>query len=202
MSESQPDDTGGPPSFFDQAAPHRARGHVLESPDVKDKLMALLRAGNSYVGCLRMLRIPQSSGESYLARGRPDNAPEPHRSFFLEVQAARAMHEAGLVKVLDDAARKGDWRAAAHVLERRHPEEWAPRPEVTGPSERIEIKLVLPNAPGHIDVRDPLPVESDAAIIPELSVQTESTDNAQGPPEPEDAVIVDEDETPDDGAHG
>ena len=57
-----------------------------------------------------------------------------------EVDRAEADSEVNLVKLVDDAARGGDWRAAKWLLEARHKERWSTRTEVTG-ADGGEIKV-------------------------------------------------------------
>jgi hypothetical protein len=51
----------------------------------------------------------------------PGLAPE------IEAALERATSEARLVALIAQAASKGNWRAAAFILERRYPERWARR---------------------------------------------------------------------------
>jgi hypothetical protein len=75
---------------------------------------------------------------AYLARERP--APELHEpappAHQLDAQSvlAEALSEPRLVASVAKAAAMGQWRAAAWLLERRHPERWGARTREVEPA--------------------------------------------------------------------
>lgn len=65
--------------------------------------------------------------------------------FAKQLECAEGMAELGYLKNIQAAARKEQyWRAAAWVLERRHPQEWGPRsPNVLTPEEVHQLLAAL-----------------------------------------------------------
>lgn len=96
-------------------------------PEVSDRILQMLRAGNYVDVACRAAGIGQSTFYDWLARGdREGKAPAdaPFREFREHVDQARAEGEARNVAVIAKAATR-DWKAAAFLLERQYPERWA-----------------------------------------------------------------------------
>lgn len=82
----------------------------------------------------KLARISPSTLYDWLARGR--NGEEPYAEFLERVKAAEAKGEDELVAIVRAAAkdtdeRRGQWQAAAWLLERRRPEAYALKREPT-----------------------------------------------------------------------
>jgi hypothetical protein len=98
------------------------------TPDTQDTIVFALRGGMTDDVAGGMAQISRRTLQAWLARGaRPGRAHARYRAFRAAVDRARADCEASLVARMTLAAQRGDWKAAAWLLERAYPERWAPR---------------------------------------------------------------------------
>lgn len=94
------------------------------TPDVQDKIVSLLRAGGYVEAAAQAAGISPSTFHDWMARGeRTGKADKPYRDFKAAVDQARAEAESMHLALVSRAARD-DWRAAAWLLERQHPDRW------------------------------------------------------------------------------
>lgn len=103
------------------------------TPEVSERIVRAIRAGNYPEVAAAHAGIHASTYYRWMERGAlAGEAPEddPYRHFRAEVARALADSEAAEVGLVVQAARGGDWRAAAWVLERRFPDRWARRERV------------------------------------------------------------------------
>jgi hypothetical protein len=84
--------------------------------EVQDRVVALIRAGNTVQVAAQAAGICRRTFHLWMARD-----DDPYRAFRAAVEQARADAEASLVA----RAARGNWRAAAFLLEQRFPERWA-----------------------------------------------------------------------------
>ena len=70
-----------------------------------------------------------STFNSWMRRGAVEE-DGVYRDLYAKVKHAEAFAESGLVTIIKDAA-PSDWRAAAHILERRWPGKWAKHDHVS-----------------------------------------------------------------------
>jgi hypothetical protein len=100
--------------------------------DVAAKIIAFIRRGNTIETAARCAGIHRDTFYDWMKRGRKGQSG--YREFADQVDTAVAQAEALHVEVLREAS-KDDWRAAAWILERRNPRDWArqDRTVVTGP---------------------------------------------------------------------
>jgi transposase len=97
------------------SAAHRRRGRPLKlTPEVADRIVGLVRAGNDVKTACGAAGVPRRSVTRWLAR---------YPWFRERVDRARAEGEASLVTRLALAARDDPW-AAAKLLELAYPEHW------------------------------------------------------------------------------
>lgn len=105
------------------------------------KFMAAIRVHSTLTDACAFARISWGSYVRYMARSNglvddPTTLPEHDRSEFdradwpyfdfrAELAAAQAEAKLGLLDRLDNASRKGHWRATLAMLERKYPNEWA-----------------------------------------------------------------------------
>lgn len=88
------------------------------------KLLAILRTGNYLAVACRSVGLAETTFRQWLTRGRDeDEADERLRRFRESVEEARAQGEVRNVAAIARAAAE-DWKAAAWLLERQHPERW------------------------------------------------------------------------------
>jgi transposase len=106
--------------------PQRAIGRPTKlTPTVQAAIAESIAAGAYPEQAARAAGIGRSTYYEWLQRGQAGEQPF---SDFLDTLRAREAHaEVVAVTVLRDAAAAGDWRAAAHLLERRFPERWGRR---------------------------------------------------------------------------
>jgi hypothetical protein len=90
--------------------------------EVRDAILASIEAGAYAEQAARAAGIAPST--FYAWRERGEAGEEPFLEFVEALRAREAIAEIVAVTVLRDAAAGGDWRAAAHFLERRFPQRW------------------------------------------------------------------------------
>lgn len=96
------------------------------SPELRDKVAGLIRAGNTVEVAADAAGIGESTFYDWMARGsKAGKAEAPFREFREVVERAQGEAEAVLVTRIAKAAQDGSWSAAAWLLERRNPERWA-----------------------------------------------------------------------------
>lgn len=105
---------GGRPPLFNQERAERLLEAVARGLPYK---LAASYAGISYDTFLRWRR-----------RGRGEDAPEEFRQFCDQLRLAEGEAAFRLVGRVEEAAERGDWRAAGWILSRRHPEYWGANP--------------------------------------------------------------------------
>jgi hypothetical protein len=104
------------------------------TPEVQDRIVAALRAGNYQETAAAYAGISRTAFFDWLERGR--NEPESIYAVFLDaVEKAKADAEVRDVALIDKAAHDGSWQAAAWKLERKFPQKWGRvnRTEISGP---------------------------------------------------------------------
>lgn len=152
-----------PAKRADCATATRAREPYKLSRQVIDKLIEATAAGLTWQRAARWARIDSST----LRRWRLEAEDAPAGSLLAELREglswAAVAGEFHLANVIHDAAPK-DWRAAAWLLERRHPKQWGKRsadpapvaPVQAGPSDGDIARAILAErraeAPHPIDV--------------------------------------------------
>lgn len=106
--------------------------------DTRDTLARVIGAGGTYALAATVAGISERTLYAWLERGDPARRrarDAPHRDLRAAIDRARAQRESDLVLQMTRAAQRGSWRAAAWLLERRHPERWAT------PSQRDAIRV-------------------------------------------------------------
>jgi transposase len=93
------------------------------TPEVAARIVAAIRAGNYLEPSARSAGIAPATFYRWMRKGKKDSRGM-YRDFYEAVERASAEAEVHAVAVIRRAANEGDWRAAAHFLERRHPEGW------------------------------------------------------------------------------
>jgi len=103
----------------------RKRGRPLELTPQKEKIILdAIRDGASYTLAAELSGIHYVTLNRWRNAGSyPWGAPEL-RDFCYKLEKAKSEGELNLIKIINKAARKGDWKAAAWQLERRNPQVW------------------------------------------------------------------------------
>ena len=119
------------------------------NPEVSEKIVRAIRAGNYPEVAARHAGVHPATYYRWMERGELEGSAvedDPYRQFRAEVDRAIADAEAAEVGLVIKAARDGDWRAAAWLLERRFSERWARR-------ERLDQLHVIeePDEAGELD---------------------------------------------------
>ncbi len=97
------------------------------TPELADKLVALVAAGNFITTALVVVGVSQPTYYDWLDKGDPAGADEQwaaHRELRARIETARAEGIALNVSIIQQAAKK-DWRAGAWLLERTAPERFS-----------------------------------------------------------------------------
>lgn len=117
------------------------------TPEVQERIASLLRAGNTVEIASQAAGISPETYYAWMNRGLTDKpADKPYREFRSAVETARAESEAVLVTRIAKAAANGSWTAAAWLLERRNPAQWAKASERRALAEQDDSEAVDPFA--------------------------------------------------------
>lgn len=98
------------------------------NPKLKDNLITSIKLGNTLEAACGVVGLPYDTFAEWRQRGEgrhPTRKPLPdYVQFAQEVNQAIAEAQLRLIKRIHDAS-DNDWKAAAWILERRHPEHWS-----------------------------------------------------------------------------
>lgn len=95
-------------------------------------LLALLENGLPRTEALALVNLPHRTYSRWMQQGQaeddtdPDSPPTFYWHFWRSVMRAEAMFAMAAVALITQAARRGSWRAAAWLLERKYPDMWGP----------------------------------------------------------------------------
>jgi hypothetical protein len=131
------------------------------TPELQDRILAALRAGNYQETAAVYGGISRDTFYYWLERGRDE--PESIYSDFSDaVEKAKADAEVRDVALIDKAAHDGSWQAAAWKLERKFPNKWGRvnRTEISGPD----------GAPVKVDI------DAKASLLQKLGLDADSED--------------------------
>lgn len=144
----------------------RARRRLGLTDALEGELCQMLRAGVYLETAALAAGVPKSTVYDWLARGQaaPPGARGDEgrlRRFADEVERARARGEAHLVTSITRAARDGDWRAGAWLLERTQVDRYAK------PSQRAHVAPGTPGqpAPDHDPGDDMADLEAGGNVV-------------------------------------
>lgn len=107
---------------------------------VQARVVDAIRAGASREKAAQEAGIDRSTLQRYLARGQGPKAPVRFQKFVEAFKAAEVAAYLASVDSIPQAADRGDWRAAAFMLERRHSDEFgrnAPERDGAGGDESV-----------------------------------------------------------------
>jgi transposase-like protein len=95
------------------------------TPEVRDRIVAAVRAGNYYEPAARSAGISPATLHRWMEKGSK-SASGIQREFHDAVKRAAAELEVEITARIRKAASE-DWRAGLSLLERRHPDRWGRR---------------------------------------------------------------------------
>lgn len=125
-----------------KAAPKPRGAQTRLTPETQDKIVTALKAGNYLETAAALSGIAISTLHTWLDKGRTarnlaavgHEPATPHDAEYMDfleaVEKARAEAEARSVVLVQQAAQKGTWQAAAWYLERTAPKRWGRKAEV------------------------------------------------------------------------
>jgi hypothetical protein len=99
------------------------------TPDATERLLAAIRAGATRRDAALAAGIHRRTFERWMTRAAEPSAPAEYAAFAASIERAEAEGRVALGAIITRAARK-DWRAAAHLLAVRDPDNWAKREKV------------------------------------------------------------------------
>lgn len=104
------------------------------TPEVQERIVSAIRAGNYLETASAYAGIDQSTLHKWISRSKEPDASAALVEFRQSVERARAEAEVRTVALIQQAA-SNSWQAAAWYLERSHPKRWARREkvEMSGP---------------------------------------------------------------------
>jgi hypothetical protein len=111
----------------------KGRPHKLTAA-VQGRIVEAVRAGATREQAAAAAGIGKRTLQRWLAQGEGNRPPARFERFAAALREAEAGMVVDAVEGIQEAARAGDWRARAWLLERRHPAEWGRRTahELTG----------------------------------------------------------------------
>lgn len=111
----------------------------LLSIECERALIAAIEKGMPLKESAMLAGISYDTLNRWTKRGENEDAPEEFRHLCKALNRAKAVAMLRHVSVIDRAGERGDWRASAWILERRHPEKFGRiTSEETGKSQRSD----------------------------------------------------------------
>jgi hypothetical protein len=171
----------------------RRRGRPSKlTPEVRDRFLNAIRAGNYYSACAGYAGIDEQTFRNWRKRGEDElkrleesrrrrmrERERPYVEFVLELRAAEAEAEVRMVTQWQ-AQMPTDWRAARAFLATRYPERWAPKPIEVDVDHRVAGRVVFETV-----VEVPPPVDPPAIIEGEARLIGDGPDEG-----PDDALAA------------
>ena len=122
---------------------HRNTGRPSKLvPEKTEKILAALRGGNYIETAAALADVSKDCVFEWLRRGAREKRGKFHE-FSVAVQKAMAYSEAKDLSVISKAADKGDWKASAWRLSKRHGDRWGERETVRiggEPGRPVEVR--------------------------------------------------------------
>ena len=164
------------------AVPDRGPGRPSKfTEDTRDKILTALRMGHYRTVAATYAGISHETLRRWLKEAENPTAPPEYRAFRDDVDVAEAQAEVIDLGLVRQAARDGEWRAAAWRLERAHPDRW-------GKKDQSEVHVM-----GQIDHNVEVTVGADPISIAALAQSLQNQAAEQGfPGEIVDAEVVED----------
>lgn len=100
------------------------------TPALQSKVISAIKAGAYVETAAAFAGISKDTFYAWLRKGAKESPGQPYREFSDAVEEAQVFSELNDLRVIDQAAAKGQWQAAAWRLERKFPQRWGRRQEV------------------------------------------------------------------------
>lgn len=139
------------------------------TPELTAALCAELKLGMSIRGACQHVGIDDSTFRKWMMRG--EAGEEPFVTFRTEATRAKADGVRALVATVRKAASQ-DWRAAAWILERREPDDWSKRTEISGPGGAP--------VPVAVDLRAEVRAQAAALTATDLGIPADVLSDGEG----------------------
>ena len=108
----------------------------------EESILDNLRLGSSRRSAAELSGVSARTLQRWIKRGEEGESEEWER-FAHKVYRAEAVAEGHAVDLILEAAKKGDWRAAAWWLERRHPNRWSKSQHVAIEADNSPMEIVV-----------------------------------------------------------
>lgn len=119
-----------------KATPRKIGRPTKFTPEVRERILIAIRAGNYIDTAAQSAGINKDTFYSWMAKAETSGAPKEYYDFADDIKKARAEAEIQAVGVIQQAANRGTWQAAAWYLERSYPDRFGrTRIETSGVAE-------------------------------------------------------------------
>lgn len=114
---------------------------TLFTPEVQAKIIGFIRLGAYIETAARAAGISRPTFQEWMKRG--GKGEEPFAGFIAAIEKAMGESEVKDLAHLENAAKNGNWQAAAWRLERRFPKKYGRKLEIAGaPDAPINVSVV------------------------------------------------------------
>lgn len=120
----------------------RGRPSLLTASKQRVILSAIER-GLSYKQASALAGISYDSFNRWRKQGMSPEATPEIRDFCNQLEASQARGADSLLATINDACKKGSWKAAAWMLERRFPENWDRSRKEDDPLEMFSLRELI-----------------------------------------------------------
>ncbi len=110
------------------------------TPEIIELVSNAVLHGASYQSAARSGGIHYDTFNEWMKKGREAKSGI-YREFSEALETANAQCEVNMVRVIQSAAAKGDWKAALEWLKRRRRNEWGDNVDVTSGGKTLEIGI-------------------------------------------------------------
>lgn len=107
-----------------KATPRKIGRPTKFTPEVRERILIAIRAGNYIDTAAQSAGISKDTFYSWMTKGETPGAPKEYSDFTDAVKKARAEAEVNAVAIIQQAANRGNWRAAAWYLEKSFPDRY------------------------------------------------------------------------------
>jgi len=143
------------------------------TPKLKKDFLDAIAAGSHYEPACAYVGISYSTFRIWMQRGQGTHKTRKTSQEFVDfveaVQGAEAKGEISAIAAIRGATKK-DWRSAAWMLERRHPDRWSVTQKI-----QLQLEAELNAIYDKIENDETIPLEYKKAVFAALAAAGEST---------------------------